>query len=78
MVVFRVSCSSSLHNGFDEPELSLAQTPKSVQWALTSDSGCATQKCPLAEPSSFGLSITVLIAADHTNQYSALALGNLI
>jgi hypothetical protein len=28
----------------------------------------------LAEPKCFGLSITVLIAADHTNQYSVMGI----
>jgi hypothetical protein len=34
---FDVTCSSSLHNGFDEPEHSIAQTPKPVRWVLKSD-----------------------------------------
>jgi hypothetical protein len=32
-----VSASSSLLDGLDEPEPSVAQNPKSVRWALTSD-----------------------------------------
>ncbi|WP_093163933.1 GTPase family protein [Aliiruegeria lutimaris] len=36
--MFRVSCSSSLLISFDEPEPSVAQTPKSLRRVLTSDS----------------------------------------
>ncbi|WP_207210044.1 hypothetical protein, partial [Tropicimonas sp. IMCC6043] len=35
--MFRVSVSSSLLGGFDEPEPSVAQTPKSLRGVLTSD-----------------------------------------
>jgi hypothetical protein len=35
--MFQVSASSSLLDSFDEPEPSVAQTPESVRWALTSE-----------------------------------------
>ena len=36
--MFRISCSSSLHNGCDEPEILRYENLKSVPQALTSDS----------------------------------------
>ena len=36
--MFRISCSSSLHNGCDEPEILRCENLKSVPQALTSDS----------------------------------------
>ena len=35
--MFRISCSSSLHNGCDEPEILRYENLRSVPQALTSD-----------------------------------------
>ena len=41
--MFRISCSSSLHNGCDEPEILRYENLRSVPQALTSDSMTAPQ-----------------------------------
>ncbi len=45
--MFRISCSSSLHEGYDEPEILRYENRKSVPQALTSDTGRLLSHMPI-------------------------------
>ena len=49
--LFDVTCSFSLHSGFDEPEHSIAQTPKPVRWVLKSDN--VREEISMFEPQTY-------------------------